>query len=341
MYRKYFSLSFVFIVFIVVSCNINQQKSNDYIRQSLLDSLTKLDPTIGNISKQIQANPKNAELYFARGSQFFRINQLTLAAADVHKAITFDSTKIAYYLTFADINIAAHYVPLAMEYLKRAERLAPQDRDLALKLAKTFLYLKEYQAVMDETNKVLAVDQNNTKCFLLQGLVLKEKGDTNRAIKTFKLAVDADPDNYDAYMQLGLLNDFRNKKLAEKYLLNAIRIDSARFEGNYALAMHYQNNNDFKKAIARYKKMLLLDPQSAQPLYNIGCIYLQQDSLQKAFTNFNLAINNAPANADCYYMRGLCWEKRGNKNEAAKDYQTALNIRNDFAEATEAMKRVK
>ena len=322
---------------IVTGC---KQQQGDYIRQSLLDSLTKINPAIGNISAQIKKNPGRAELYFSRGSLFLQMHQLALAAADLHKSIEIDSTKVPYYLTFADINIEAHYVPLAMDYLRRAKKVAPDDRELSIKLAKTYLYLKEYDAAIAETNNVLAVDNTNAKCLLLQGLVYKEKGDTAKALATFRQAANAEPNNYGVYMQLGLLTNYRNKKLAEKYLQNAIRIDSSKFEANYALAMYYQNNNDLKKAIAQYKKMIVSNPQEAQALYNIGCIYFHMDSLEKAFINFNLAVLNAPANADAYYMRGLCWEHRRNKTEAAKDFQNALNLRSNFDDATEGLKRV-
>ena len=39
-------------------------------------------------------------------------------------------------------------------------------------------------------------------------------------------------------------------------------------------------------------------------------------------------------------MRGLCWEHRRNKTEAAKDFQNALNLRSNFDDATEGLKRV-
>ncbi len=338
--QKRFSKVVVLLAIILAACSSCQQKQTDYIRQSLLDSLTKMNPAIGNISKQIKSNGKNPDLYFSRGSIFLQMHQLTLAAADLHKAIELDSTKVAYYLTFADVNIEANYVPLAMQYLRKAKKIAPTDRELSLKLAKTYLYLKEYDAVIGETNQVLGVDNNNAKCFLLQGIVYKEKGDTIKALSCFKQAADAEPDNYDVYMQLGLLNSFRNKKLAEKYLLNAVRIDSQRYEGNYALAMYYQNNKDFKKAIKQYKKMIVLNPQEAQTFYNLGCVYFHLDSLEKAFSNFNIAVADAPTNADAHFMRGLCWELRKNKTEAAKDFQNALNLRSNFEDATNALKRV-
>ena len=340
MLKKYFLLFFVITVFIA-SCSSCHQPAKEAATSALMDTLVKMNPAIGNINKQIKSNPQNAELYYSRGLILDQMQQFTLAAADLHKAIELDAKQVRYYLIFADINISAHHVDVAVDYLKRAKKLEPENREIRMKLAKAYLYLKEYESVLIETNEVLAVDRNNANCFLLQGMVWKEKGDTAKAINTYKLSADADPDNYEIQMQLGLLNDFHNKKLAEKYFLNAIRLDSNKYEANYALAMHYQNNNEIKKAIKQYNKLILLDPQNAQPYYNLGCVYLYLDSIKKAFSDFNIAVLNAPANADCVYQRGLCWEMRGNKVEAAKDFQSAINLRSGFKEAVEALKRVK
>ena len=323
------------------SCKFGSKSYGNNKYQTVIDSFAKIDKSIANVSIQIEKNPSDAELYFSRGNLFYQMHQLTLAASDLHKAIELDSSKTAYYLTFADVNIDARFIKVALQYLQKAKTIEPNNRELLFKLSKTFLYLKEYDEAIKTTNEILAVDQTNSDAYFLQGMVWKEKTDTIKAITLFKIAADNNPNNYNAYMQLGLLNTFRNKQLAEKYLQNAIRIDSTKYEGNYALAMHYQLHGDYKKTIACYKKMIVNSPQEIQPIYNLGCVYFDMDSLEKAFTHFNLAITISPKSADVFYMRGLCWEKRNNKAQAIKDYENALRLRSDFREALEALSKLK
>ena len=341
MKKTVFFITIIFLLSLVItSCRFNNKNSESKY-QAVIDSFAKVDKSIANVSIQIDKNPNSAELYFSRGTLFYQMHQLTLAASDIHKAIELDSTKSNYYLTFADVNIDARFVKVALQYLQKAKKIDPTNRELLFKLSKTYLYLKEYDEAIKTTNEILAVDQTNSDAFFLQGLIWKEKSDTTRAIALFKIAADNNPDNYNAYMQLGLLNTFRNKQLAEKYLLNAIRIDSTKYEGNYALAMHYQLHGDYKKTIACYKKMIINSPQEIQPIYNLGVVYYDLDSLEKAFNNFNLAITVSPKSADAFYMRGLCWERRKNKTQAIKDYETALRLRSDFREALEALSKLK
>ncbi|MEN9523703.1 MAG: hypothetical protein RL065_2080 [Bacteroidota bacterium] len=342
MKKNLFNFSVLLIILsFLFSCNSGNINSGESKYQSVIDSFGKIDKSIANVSLQINNKPNDADLYFSRGTLFYQMHQLTLAASDVHKAIELDSSKTNYYLTFADINIDARFIKLALQYLQKAKKLDPNNRELLFKIAKTYLYLKEYDEVVNTTNEILAVDQTNSDAFFLQGLVWKEKLDTLKAIALFKISADNNPDNYNAFMQLGLLNTFRNKQLAEKYLQNAIRIDSSKYEGNYALAMLYQVNGDYKKTITCYKKMIIKSPQEIQPIYNLGCVYYDMDSLQKAFNSFNLAITVSSKSADAFYMRGLCWEKRKNKIQAIKDYETALRLRSDFREALEALSKLK
>jgi tetratricopeptide (TPR) repeat protein len=330
-----------FAAIVMVSCNGNKSGEGVSKYQATIDSIAKSNPEIRKISEQININPKDAELFFARGNSFYQLHELVLAASDLHRAIELDSTKTAYYLAFADANIEAHFIKVALQYLQKAKKIAPDDINLSFKLAKTYLYLKEYDAAITETNSILMQDKTNSDAYFMQGMVWKEKADTTKALALFRIAADNNPENYNAYMQLGLLNMFRNKTLSEKYFLNVIRIDSNKYEGNYALAMLYQQYNEHQKAITMYKKMIVQSPTEIQPIYNLGMIYYNTNNLEAAFTHFNLAIGVSPRSADAFYMRGLCWEKRNNKTQAIKDMEAALKLRPDFREALDAISKLK
>jgi tetratricopeptide (TPR) repeat protein len=300
------------------------------VEQSTIDSLAKISPDLARLSNEINAHPDKAESYYERGVLFYQFKMLDYAAKDVHRAIELDSTQISYYLSFADINVEARYLKVAAEYLLKAEKIAPQDKDLKLKLAKIHLYLKEYDKAIAYTNTVSTIDPNDDRPFLLQGIIWKEKGDTMHAIKTFLNCAERNPDNYDAYMQLGLLSQAINDKKAEAYFLNTLRIDSSRFEGPYALAMYYQNSKQVKKAMSIYRSLIIKHPQEPNPMYNMGYLYFGMDSIKIAYNHFTMLIQTDPMNIKAYYMRGLCNLKRGVWNEAVADFSQVLKLNPDF-----------
>ena len=307
------------------------------VEQSTIDSLAKISPDLARLSNEINSHPDKPEAYFERGMLFYQFKMLDYAAKDVHRAIELDSTQINYYLSFADINVEARYLKVAATYLLKAEKLAPTDKDLKLKLAKIHLYLKEYDKAIAYTNQVSTIDANDDRPFLLQGIIWKEKGDTAYAIKTFLNCAERNPDNYDAYMQLGLLAQIKKDPKAEAYFLNTLRIDSARFEGPYALAMYYQENKQIKKAMNLYRSLIIKYPQESDPIYNMGYLYFNMDSTKLAYNHFTMLIQTDPMNAKAYYMRGMCNLKRGIWNEAISDFSQALKLSPDFEDARERL----
>ncbi len=329
--------SFLAIVSLFIGISLSSCGGKKVVEQSTIDSLSKISPDLARLSNEINAHPDKSEAYYERGMLFYQFKMLDYAAKDVHRAIELDSTQISYYLGFADINVEARYLKVAAQYLLKAEKLAPMDKDLKLKLAKIHLYLKEYDKAIAYTNAVSTIDANDDRPFLLQGIIWKERGDTVHAIKTFLNCTERNPDNYDAYMQLGLLSQALKDKKAEAYFLNTMRIDSTRFEGPYALAMYYQESNQVKKAMSIYRSLIIKHPQDPNPVYNMGYLYFYMDSVKPAYNHFTILIQTDPMNAKAYYMRGLCNLKRGVWNEAVADFSQALKLNPEFEDAREKL----
>jgi tetratricopeptide (TPR) repeat protein len=326
---------FLFLIFSVIGC-----KETTTVSQGRIDSLAKIHPDLARLSVAINKTPKQANLYFARGNVFSEVEMLDEAAKDLFTAIQLDSTNINYYLTFADINVKARYLKIAINYLNKAAKISPTNIEVHVKLSKLYLYLKEYETAMKEANLVIGLDNSDERSYLLQGIIYKEKGDTAQAMKTFQIVVANNPDSYDGYMQLGLLGEIKKDPKALYYFLNTVRIDSNRYEGQYALAMYYQNHQQIRNAIALYRQMVMKNSQEPQPIYNLGYLYFKIDSLKKAYDHFTLVIQTDPLNADAYYMRGLCNVKRKIWNEAISDFTQTLKLKDDYEEARIELKKL-
>ena len=91
---------------------------------------------------------------------------------------------------------------------------------------------------------------------LMKGFNLKEKGDTSAAIKTFQKAVENNPQYFEAFMQLGMLMQAQNNKLALNYFNNALKIKPNSEEALYGRGLWYQDHNDFNKAIQDRKSVV-------------------------------------------------------------------------------------
>ena len=155
-------------------------------------------------------------------------------------------------------------------------------------------------------------------------------GDTSRAIASFQKAAQMKPDFYDAYMQLGLLTSKKPGSMAAQYFDNAIRIDSTSVEAYYDKAKFYQDHKNYEKAKDTYRELIAQNPQYDKAYFNLGFVYIEQDSIDIAYRMFVYAINVSPAYAEAYYYRGLCTLQKGNKEQASSDFRQALTLKPDY-----------
>ncbi len=305
-----------------------------------LDQIKDKHALIDKLSKEIEQNPNDPTLYFRRGRALEAVRKTDLAIRDIKKAAALDSANVKYLKKLGKLYVDNNALKKALGVYKRAHKIAPEETDIQLSIAKIHHYLKNYQKVINRVNNVLKQEVHNAKAYFLKGVVYKETGDTTRALSNFQTAVEQDPNYFDAYMQLGLLNNQLNKPIAVEYFNNAIEVDSSKPTPYYAKAMYYQDRNKFKKAKALYQKIIKLDSDYENAFYNLGHLYFLEDSLKKAYRHFDMAIEVSPYFTKAFYMRGLCAEKMGRAKEAKQDYKQALKLNENFELASKGLDRL-
>ena len=93
------------------------------------------------------------------------------------------------------------------------------------------------------------------------------------------------------------------------------------------LAMAYWEKDYIEKAIIYYSKAIDLDPEYDIAYNNLGVIFLDGlgDS-KRALTYFENAIDINPNYVLAHFNIGRAFEAMGQKIDAAKKYQTAINL---------------
>lgn len=323
-------LWFSYSIFSLYSCTCNSDKSN---KQDSLIIPYLNDPIIKALTDKISKDRNNPELYFQRSQEFFRMQKVLPAFKDIERAIELDPNNKAYYFFKADLLLSDGYGTGAKDALVKILAMDPYDKEAITKLAKVYLYMKDYQNSLMQVKKLVDMDKSNFEPYFIAGLNYKQMKDTAKAIEQFKTVLQFKPDFYDAYMQLGLLSSAQKSPLATQYFDNAIRIDSTIPESYYAKAKYYQDQNKFKEAKATYRKLISISPQHANAFFNIGFIYILEDSIQKAKKYFDYAIKVNPIYADAYYYRGLCESELGEIEYAKSDLTQCLALDPDNEKA--------
>jgi tetratricopeptide (TPR) repeat protein len=326
----YYCLAFVLLF--AAACKNNAVKQED---NPVLQS-----PQIKELTDKINATPDNAALYFDRGQKLRMIQQDSLALSDFKKAISLDSSEAKYFSAVGDVLFEHKDISGSVQWIEKALLRNPQDVKAQLKLAKLFVYIKEYPKAFQSINTVLKQDVYNAECYFLKGMIYKDLKDTSKAISSFQTAVQMNTSYKDAFIQLGQVYSSKKDPLALNYYDNAYKADPKDVFPLFAKGVYYQDQKNYEAAKAEYRNVVLTNRLYLDAYFNMGYIYMQQDSLEKALRQYNLLTQIDQTNPEAYYNRGLCYELMGKKKEAIDDYKQALVFDEKYPDPQIALKRL-
>jgi tetratricopeptide (TPR) repeat protein len=300
-----------------------------------------LPADLATLNKKIADDPNNAKLYDQRAVYYLQKKDLDKALSDANKAVILDSKTSGYYLTLSDVYFAGGKITKCQDALNKACEINPEDKDAFLKLAELFYYLKDYKKTFENTEKALKIDNLSAKADFINGMALKDMGDTLKAVKSFEKTIEKDQQYFHAYMQLGLMYSAKHSKLAVDYFNNALNLNPKSIEALYALAFFYQENSEYNKAIEKYTMIIQIDPKNKQSYYNLGYIHLVYLQVYDvAIRYFSGALQCDPNYAEAWYNRGYCYELLGNIIYARADYQQALKVKTNYQRAIDGLNRL-
>lgn len=144
------------------------------------------------------------------------------------------------------------------------------------------------------TAEISAENVKDAQGYAAQGQVLARSGKTDEALAQFEKALVIDPYNVQALSGRGLI---------------------------------HQGERRHAEAIEDFAAVHGLVPQRADPLVARATSYLALDKVKEAASDLDEAVQSEPNNGHAWSMRGLAYERLGDKSKAAASYGRALAIR--------------
>jgi tetratricopeptide (TPR) repeat protein len=323
---------------LVFTQSCNKKTAQRYISET--DTSYSLD--IRNVSKKINADPANPELYYKRSNAFFFEDNFKQASLDIEYALQLDSVSPLYnfchgkYLMAGD---TANAKEAEISFLK-AIKTDPKFFDAHLDLAKLYLAKQSYEKSQEAYTNANKLDPSNPTPYFYLGIIAKEMGDTSKAMLLFEKTLVYDSKNYNAIMQLGNFYAETHNRKALLFFDRAMEINEYSDEAMYAKGLFLQKDRKYKDAAALYATVAKINPSHILCRYNLGFIEALFDNYQKAITHLDETINLAPEYADAYTLRGLMKEKLKNSTGAYNDYKNALLLDEGQLRAKEGLKRI-
>ena len=183
---------FFIVILFLFSC---ENKIDNQIDQAIAknDTIDKIQ----EITLKLRKNPRNAELFFLRSSEYQNVNQIQNAISDIEISLALDSLMPKYYLKAVDLYMLVGKSLNSKQYLEKANRIIPKNTEILLKLAQLHFYVKQYTQSMEYLNEVMEIDRNVSDAYFVKALIYQENNDTINSLKNLHSAVEIKPDYYE------------------------------------------------------------------------------------------------------------------------------------------------
>lgn len=338
MNSAYTLIAVLLIIFSSGSCIHRDKIVSQSDENKAIDSITD---ELSRLNTKVAQNPKAVAPYLERAVYFAQVMQPSEALGDINLALSLDENNPEVYSSLSEVYMYDGKMQRALDALKKATELAPEEAKYNVMIARLFLTMSDYKQTFNSLRDALKKDPANAEAFFISGLAHEEMGDTAKAIENYQLAVARKQDHYDALKQLGIIYSIKKDNLAIDYLRNAASLRSDNPEALYVLGMFYQENGAPDKALSVYEEILIMKPDFLLAHYNKGYIYLvfKEDYL-RAIESFNKVIELDEENVDALYNRALAYELMGDKKNARSGYERILRMKVNDDKAIKGLNRL-
>jgi tetratricopeptide (TPR) repeat protein len=225
--------------------------------------------------------------------------------------------------------------------LKKAYELDPESETAFLKLAERYLMMQNYENSLAYAERAISMNLENSDAYYYKGIVKMETGDTLAALNNLKIACNLDTLNYKAFMQVGGLLSVLNDTTAESYFVGALKAKPGDESALFLLALFYQENLKFDKAIEAYRVINEFYPENQRAFFNLGYIYLVEiNQPEDAEIAFKQAIEIYPKYLEAIYNLGRTYEELGQYDLARKQYKHSLELLPNYPLAVKGLNRL-
>lgn len=321
----------LFLAIMLFSCKEDQKPASKLTGDAEIDALTA----------KINKSPQDANLYFKRAGRFYDKGSYDMTINDMMKAMSIDSLNPDYYHLLSDAYLDYMNSNGAINAMNKVLALYPERIPSLLKMAELKYILEDYDGSVLTLNEVVRLDKNNAEAYFMLGNNFRALSDPARAANAYQTAVEMDSKLTDAWISLGELYEAKKDPKALTYYESAILSNPSSMQALHAKAFYLQNHGKINEAKNIYCQIILTDKSYTDAYLNSGLLYLEQDSLDRAYEQFDLMASVSPTNYQGFYYRGIVNSMRGKKQEAILDLESALKLNPKDKKTEEALNNLK
>lgn len=313
MFRKWIALLLWVVPFTCAAQNIDLLILNKNYQEALLQ-----------INKSLEMQP-DAELYLKQANVYRQLLKPLYAERSLENSISLDSTNSKYLAEYADLQTELGNPFKAVAFYQRAVVRSPEDFSLQYKLGKALMNIENYQKAYDVFMMIRYKDSTNVVYNKQLGLAALRIGKTDQAIDMFESVLEANPNDFNSYMNLILLY-LKNE--------NAVQIvrtsDRALYfiPDNSAILLRGANSlynlAEYEEAKPIYERYLARNDSVLDVLKNYGITLYFCKEPEKSITLLEKYFYQDPDEPNVNFYLGLAYKNIGNLSRSAEFLEMAV-----------------
>ena len=341
--RKLLPFYFILPLFLM-ACGVGAESTDE--DENPADSV--ITDSLSYYERKLNADPNNPKVKFERAKYYVRQGQVELAIEDLRDVLAKDSSLMGAQKLYADISLATLDLESAKYHYEYVLDKDSTDSEALLGMAKIFAALNNFAKADYYISSSLRHDPYSPDPYFTRGLIYRSdyyatgrQTSWDIAKSSFQTALEQEPDYYEAYIELGVMHAEIGDSIALEYYNSAIDIYPESIEAWYNKGYYYQAKGKVDNALECFYTLVGIDSTWYRPYYNLGYIHLiMTDEFDSAVYYFDKCTYWDPTNYEAYNNLGLAWEKSGDKTNARRYYQKAIEINPDFQLAKENLNKL-
>ena len=302
--------------------------------------------------------------HYTQGLIYDTDTKVEKAVKEYSEALKYDNSQPNVHLRLGIDYVIIGQYKKAIEALKYAKRLNPDDIRPRILLALVYTGLKDLASAKKEYEDVIKIKPENINASssladlyvveqkfkeaigIYEELLKKHKGKSDEAMLHFNLGIiyarmqrfddaivnleDAarlEPGYLQAYLALGLLYEAKkNQQGAIKTYEEVLKKDPRNKDARRLLGNIYIEQKKPKEAIRQFEALIRIDPDETGAYIDLAGIYLKMDNTAGAKKVISEAKEAGIKDAKIYLIEGIVYSQNNLFKEAIEAYKKALAI---------------
>ncbi|THB69365.1 MAG: tetratricopeptide repeat protein [Desulfovibrio sp.] len=274
----------------------------------------EIDQAMESLEKALELDPQCAEAYSTRGVIHRRLGQLEQAYDDYGRAIEFNPDDPWTWTRRGN---------LLREMERYEEAVADYDQAVLLAPSPLFYYnrvgclirMEEYERAVEDCNRVLAEEPENSRAYFARGHALWELGDPQAALEDFTLALKYDPSNLDVYYL---------RAEAYRTLGDEVRAEQDLAWRAFYMAIYLSDNGELGQALGLMDQALDSVPDFADGWALMGLLQQKAGNMEQALPCMEKGL--ALGYNEAWLMNAVVWELATSANPALRNPERAVEL---------------